>query len=160
MILSTASLEPIGSCGDTLSQTRPLPSVSPVPRVLVFGSRKYRDLSSVERELSSLWVAIGTFHLVHGGCPTGPDYYADRWYKESFPGVQPEVHAADWSKYGRAAGPIRNTEMAASKPDYALGWVLDSSDGSTDMYDKLGDIPAKVTWIFSTISPGFPKETY
>lgn len=50
--------------------------------------------------------------LVHGACPTGVDYWASRW--ATLRGVRQKPHPADWKRHGRAAGPIRNREMARS----------------------------------------------
>lgn len=46
---------------------------------------------------------------------------------------------ADWKKYGRAAGPIRNTEMLVKgKPDLVIAfhYNLDRSKGTKDMIQQ------------------------
>lgn len=47
-------------------------------------------------------------------------------------GCQVEVFPADWKKYGRAAGPIRNNEMLDSDPDVVLAFhdSLETSKGT------------------------------
>jgi hypothetical protein len=42
---------------------------------------------------------------------------------------------ADWTKYGKAAGPIRNQEMLDMDPDLVLAFHsdLDNSKGTKDM---------------------------
>lgn len=48
--------------------------------------------------------------LIQGGCPTGVDALAKEWANDhDFTCIAVK---ADWDTYGRAAGPIRNAEMA------------------------------------------------
>ena len=49
--------------------------------------------------------------------------------------VKVEPHPANWAKYGRAAGPIRNREMLKSNPDLVVAFhdnIL-KSKGTADM---------------------------
>lgn len=60
-------------------------------------------------------------HLILGDCPTGVDavalFFAEKVLKNI---VTHEVHKADWDKYGKGAGHIRNGEMLKAKPDYII----------------------------------------
>lgn len=47
--------------------------------------------------------------IVHGGCKTGADTLAHRWAINNE--VYVKVFPANWDRYGRRAGPIRNVEM-------------------------------------------------
>lgn len=47
--------------------------------------------------------------IVQGGCPTGGDYLARQYAR--IKGYKLEEFSADWEKYGKAAGYIRNREM-------------------------------------------------
>ena len=47
--------------------------------------------------------------IVQGGCPTGGDYLARQYAR--IKGYKLEEFSADWKKYGKAAGYIRNREM-------------------------------------------------
>lgn len=58
--------------------------------------------------------------LVHGGA-TGADTDAARVGQHLF-NLQTEVHRADWKKYGRAAGPIRNKQMVELGADLCLAF--------------------------------------
>lgn len=83
--------------------------------------------------------------IVHGQCPRGGvDYYADSWAREN--GFQPERHPADWKKHGKAAGPVRNTAMVASRIDYCVGFPAAGSRGTWDCLQKAVDagIPTEV----------------
>lgn len=73
-------------------------------RVLVCGGRDYSDWKKVYDTLDALPVTI----LIHGGA-SGADALASDWAASR---LRPCMsYHADWSKHGRAAGPIRNQEM-------------------------------------------------
>lgn len=76
--------------------------------VVVCGGRDFSDrellCSVLDREIQRGDV------IVHGGCRTGADAMADEWARER--GLFVRVFQAEWSRYGRSAGPKRNREMA------------------------------------------------
>lgn len=84
-------------------------------RLCVSGSRAYQHLDNVDRVLESLPSAIV---VVHGGAQ-GVDERADQVAHRL--GMKVEVWPADWERYGRKAGPIRNREMVATC-DYLLAF--------------------------------------
>ena len=57
--------------------------------------------------------------IVHGGCQ-GVDLLAAHWASER--GVKHEEHVAAWSRYGGAAGPIRNKHMADLGADLCVAF--------------------------------------
>ena len=69
--------------------------------------------------------------LVHGGAP-GADQLADEWSSGS--DVLVEVHKADWDRHGRAAGPIRNQEMADAGADLCIAFP--GGKGTADMVKR------------------------
>jgi hypothetical protein len=73
--------------------------------------------------------------VIHGGCPTGADRAAHDWTKER-PGVQEEIFQADWNRYGKMAGPFRNTMMADSGADLVLAFWDGKSRGTENMIRK------------------------
>lgn len=110
-------------------------------RVLVCGGRDYDDDARVWSELRGLTVnedghpEPGTV-VIHGGCPTGADAWASAWaiWNDWAP-VYEQVFPADWDKNGRAAGPIRNSQMLAEgKPDVVLAFP--GGRGTADMVRK------------------------
>jgi predicted Rossmann-fold nucleotide-binding protein len=88
-------------------------------RILVCGGRGYRDKETVWRTLDRLHAERGIAAIIHGAA-TGADLLAAEWAQErgKAAGVLVCSYPADWQKHGRAAEPIRNTEMLfGSRPD-------------------------------------------
>lgn len=67
--------------------------------------------------------------LVTGGCPTGVDAWVKDWWR-------PTIFQADWNKHGKAAGPIRNKEMANYGDALLLIWDGESR-GSKNMKEEM-----------------------
>lgn len=66
----------------------------------------------------------------------GADQLAYEWAQaEDFPC---EVFPADWTKFGRSAGPRRNAQMVATKPDEALGFPRKDGTWGAGTLDCLG----------------------
>ncbi len=98
-------------------------------RVLVTGSREYRG-SAVLREISLLAIEHGRDNLVvvHGAARSGADKLADMAAKAL--GIRVEPHAADWGRYNKRAGYIRNEEMVALGADLTLVFALQCAKAS------------------------------
>jgi len=90
-------------------------------RVLVCGSRKWKDYDKVYRVLKSMAPRVKL--VIEGGAP-GADTCAREAAKElRLPWVE---FPADWMKYGKAAGPKRNQEMLdKAKPTLVLAFHED-----------------------------------
>ncbi|QGJ91357.1 ssDNA binding protein [Mycobacterium phage Bachome] len=106
---------------------------SGVRRVLVTGSRRWKDRTTI-------WEALKTeldrspegLIVVHGGA-RGADDIADRWAWGMFAMgyvVKPELHRADWEWYGNKAGVIRNLQMVKAGADICLAFPLGRSPGT------------------------------
>lgn len=120
-------------------------------RVLVFGSRTWRNRSLISRTLNKILAEHPSLTVVHGACPSGADRIADDWARaaqDAGSDVEIEPHPADWDRWQKRAGFIRNGEMAALGADEALGFVMPCSDykcrlpqhhgshGSADMAER------------------------
>lgn len=115
--------------------------------VIVTGSRDKNDENSVFDELWDLWHDnAGPFFVRHGDCPTGADRFASIWCGFGQADVYEIKHSADWEKHGRAAGPIRNREMAQAGADLCLAFPLGESRGTWNCVNecKKAGIPVKV----------------
>lgn len=105
-------------------------------KVLVTGSRKWRDLEAVKFMLQELKPTI----LVHGRA-RGADACA-HFAAEDIGGIDVRPYAADWEKHGMAAGPVRNQlmldiEHQPSEPvDLCLAFPQRDSIGMWDMVER------------------------
>jgi hypothetical protein len=91
--------------------------------------------------------------LVHGGAP-GADTEIDLWWKKTVDRVKagtlpyPIHYLANWSKYGKAAGPFRNATMVGDGADMGVAFIHPESRGTIDCLDRMRE--AK---IFTLIVP-------
>lgn len=77
-------------------------------RVIISGDRNWDDLD-LRTKMRQLLVQMPPgVEIIHGGC-RGVDMMADQLAREL--GFVVKQFPADWNKYGRTAGPIRNKEM-------------------------------------------------
>lgn len=109
-------------------------------RILVTGSRNYKDITKVSEVLSSY---EGTHTLVHGGAK-GLDDLANQ--VATALGWKTEVFPADWKNQGKAAGPLRNQQMVNTNPDICIAFPLEGSRGTWDCVKraKNSNIPIRV----------------
>lgn len=88
-------------------------------RVLVCGGRDFSDQGLLFRLMDTLKLSPKDT-VIHGGA-FGVDALAGKWARDR--NIPEVVFAADWKKHGKAAGPIRNIEMATSgKPDIVIAF--------------------------------------
>jgi methylmalonyl-CoA mutase cobalamin-binding subunit len=101
-------------------------------KVLVCGDRRWTDAAAVERELKKF--PPGTV-VIHGGA-RGADTIAAQTAARL--GFEVIAFPARWELYGRAAGPIRNSEMLAQDPDLVIAFHADlaASRGTKDVVSK------------------------
>lgn len=73
-----------------------------------WGQKESKNQQTVILEALKLLTKESTVSVIHGGA-MGADYYAGKACQELK--LPCEVFKADWVKYGKAAGPIRNKQM-------------------------------------------------
>lgn len=108
-------------------------------RVLITGSRTWTGKRAEARIniilsiLAALCEVLGTkLTVVHGACPEGADAITDAWLvRHEDAGVHAERHPADWDQYGKAAGPLRNSEMVTLGADLCIGFLREGSRGTS-----------------------------
>lgn len=110
-------------------------------RVLVCGSTYFTDYSKLCQELEARvkpeWKTI-----IHGNA-RGADKLSGLWAKAH--NFELDVYPADWNKYGKAAGPIRNKQMLdEGKPDLVIAFRFKNSRGTQNMIDQATKAGVKV----------------
>ncbi len=101
-------------------------------RVLCCGDRNWTSYEIVRRELEKL----NNNTIIIEGCAIGADSISGYVARTlNYPILE---FPADWNKYGRAAGPIRNKQMLVEgKPDLVLAFHndIENSKGTKNMVD-------------------------
>ena len=113
-------------------------------KVLITGSRNWSDKEAVEIAIARAKPDI----IIEGGAK-GADAIAKEYAHKTFRKVI-EVKA-EWDKYGKKAGGIRNSIMLAMKPDLVLAFSNDLSNdkGTRDTVNKATKKGIKVLWVRS-----------
>lgn len=106
-------------------------------RVLVCGSRDFNNALNLFTTMDALHVDYDFTIVIEGGA-TGADTFARRWAQGR--GLLIQEHRAEWNKYGKAAGPIRNKQMLTEgKPDLVVAFPkgsLSESRGTKNMVEQ------------------------
>lgn len=115
--------------------------------VIITGGRDFDNYETFKEILNYLFGALAV-KLIAGACDQGkltytrPDgtnvFGADgltERYAAEF-GYPFKPYPADWKKYGRSAGPIRNSEMVKSGAEICIGFWDGKSKGTKDMMTK------------------------
>lgn len=98
-------------------------------RVLVCGGRDYRDRKTLRDVLDGFHAATPFSSVIHGDAP-GADTLAGMWALQH--DILVEVYPAEWRRYGRSAGPIRNEKMLREgRPDLVVAFP--GGRGTADM---------------------------
>jgi hypothetical protein len=83
-------------------------------KLIIAGGRNYNfDVEDTKR-LDSI---PDVTEVVSGGA-SGADHYGEKWAESR--GIPVKIFAADWDKYGKSAGPMRNRQMAEYADAVAL----------------------------------------
>lgn len=103
-------------------------------RILVTGSRVCDDPDPVFLSLERSLADFGALTVIHGGA-SGVDAISGEWARQKIFAKLPvrlEVFPANWERYGRRAGPIRNRQMLESGVDLCLAFPGKTSPGTWD----------------------------
>lgn len=107
-------------------------------RIIIAGSRQFNDYHKMLTELDNLGIhlinSIDPIEIVSGHAP-GADTLGERFAKAYHYPLK--IFPAEWGKYGKAAGPIRNEQMAkyAAEADKGLliAFPIGESRGTRNM---------------------------
>jgi len=112
-------------------------------KVIIAGGRDIEDYDLLCQVVRDSGLNILT---VISGTARGVDRMGERWASQQ--GIPCERYPANWDKFGKAAGPIRNIEMS-KVGDALIAIRKDGSRGTAHMIEtmtKLGK-PVFVHWI-------------
>lgn len=123
-------------------------------RAIVCGGRDLTDGNYVFRSLDTLRETMGLSHVIEGGqrgrhpmggrIDRGADYWAMRWAQAR--GLTFDTVKADWGKYGRSGGPLRNAKMLSEyEPECVIAFP--GGNGTQDMADRAERARVPVVWI-------------
>ena len=104
-------------------------------KILICGGRHFNDYDVFSEKVNAVFNELGITReeteLVSGGCE-GTDKMAERFAEENI--IPIRVFSADWKKYGKAAGPIRNKQMVDyikdSEERYVIAFTSDKTKGT------------------------------
>jgi len=110
-------------------------------RIIICGGRHFDSYEKLESIVDGV---VGTLNLsnedieiVSGHC-AGTDQLGEQYADKH--GIKCAVFPAEWKKYGRAAGPVRNSQMidyaAASEKPMVVAFVSPKSKGTLDTVRK------------------------
>lgn len=95
---------------------------------LIVGSRGYTDYASFKAKCDALLADKTDIEIVSGGA-SGTDAMAERYAREL--GYSLQIFPADWSRYGKRAGYVRNREMHSYISTHADRGVIAFWDGAS-----------------------------
>lgn len=99
-------------------------------KLIIAGGRHFVGSAQDGSYLMGIHDALTITEIVSGGA-SGADKYGEEWGAHW--GIPVKIFPADWNAHGRAAGPIRNKQMA----EYADAVVLfPGGDGTDSMADE------------------------
>lgn len=109
----------------------------PEARIIVAGGRDFDDYDLMNRQLTRIMNGapseISSIEIVCG-MQEGADLLGKRWAEEH--GYKVAEFEADWDKFGKKAGPIRNAQMAKYANALIAFWD-GKSRGTADMIEKM-----------------------
>lgn len=91
-------------------------------RIIVAGGVHFNDYKALENTLDEYFKCVSKDEIeIISGHARGADSLGERYAQEH--DIKCTVFPADWKKYGRAAGPIRNKEMLEYAMEQQAGLV-------------------------------------
>ena len=106
------------------------PNIIPKISVICAGCRNFKDYSLLAMTLDQFCLdnLDADIEIISGTC-RGADQLGEQYAKEQ--GLTCRQFPANWKKFGRAAGPIRNQEMAKKASHLIAFWDSNKSHSGT-----------------------------
>lgn len=104
-------------------------------KVAVSGSRHAtrEHYSQIIETLGWVDIHYGIDYIFVGDAP-GVDLLVYEWADKA--NIPVDIYEADWLRYGKGAGTVRNQHMIDSSPDYWVAFPLPGSVGTWDFITK------------------------
>ena len=114
-------------------------------KLIIAGTRTFTDYDFLKRKLKTL-VNITDVKEVVSGCCGGVDSLGEWWALEN--NIKIQKFPANWNKYKKRAGPIRNKQMAQYGDALIVFWD-GKSRGSNNMIEQMKNVnkPTKIVLI-------------
>lgn len=113
-------------------------------KCIIAGGRDYKPSKKDAETIEQLISIHGITEIVSGGC-SGADAFGEHVAKKL--NLSLKIFPADWARYGKSAGPIRNKQMA----EYAEAIILlPGGNGTASM--RAEAIKAGLQFIWEKIS--------
>lgn len=109
-------------------------------KVIIAGCRHFQNYNFVKFYLDFILKNLDNVIIFSGGA-TGIDFLGERYAKEN--NLPIKKFPALWNKYGNAAGPIRNQEMA-EEATHLIAFLSINSKGTKDMLKRAKDKDLKI----------------
>lgn len=106
----------------------------PIYKVIIAGGRDFNDYNLLKDKVNKILKEKRLTHniVIVSGCARGADTLALRYASENVLNV--EEYPADWEKYGKKAGYLRNAQMAEVSDALIAFWDGESK-GTKHMID-------------------------
>lgn len=88
-------------------------------KIIICGGRDFRDYELLSKYMDGFHKQNKITLVIHGGSK-GADKLAGEWAWSR--GISYKIYHAEWDKYGKSAGPIRNKQMLMEKPDCVIAF--------------------------------------
>ena len=120
-------------------------------RTIVAGSRTITDFWHVDTAMSQALIFQGIKPtVVLCGMADGVDTLGRAWAL-SAPGVTVEEYPANWARYGKRAGHLRNSQMANAADALVAVWDMKSA-GTVDMISQAAKAGLRI-FIYQVFNP-------
>lgn len=100
-------------------------------KLLITGARTWTDPQPIKDAIDEFLLAYdlppNEVIFIHGDAPGADTLGGEIAYDM---GMQVDSYPANWNRYGKAAGPIRNKQMVDLKPDVCIAFLVEGSRGT------------------------------
>lgn len=113
-------------------------------KTIIAGSRHLTDYAALcaAMEMAELVMGITPTVIISGAEPTGVDALGERWAAEH--GVPCESHPAEWRKYPKTAGFMRNVQMGRKAEAIVAMMLRGGTPGTKHMLKQMTGKPSYV----------------